>query len=318
MTSAFGTQIGLSNNACNSSLPHALLLAGSLKTARATPLAQALGIPVSALPIDASHSSLGVLLDQVLAGSHVSGVGIAVSDAAEQQLYERVAFESGHEGRVRVWVDRQPHRGPGGTVRDYCDDELPNGSGGGVLVIECSSYCELDFGALIPQIDVSADATVFATRDLRPLGVIHLASRSVDRLPKVGFYDIKQQLLRSIGESGGRVLPLCVDVESWRIQDISSYLSLISHRALLGETMRSARALIDPTSVVQGTTLIARDVVIKADAFICDSAILPSAVVGKGAIIARSVIPPGAHVPAGARVVDQVYATLASATEENE
>ena len=296
----------------------ALLLAGSLRSARSTPIAQALGIPVGALPIDASHCSMSLLVDRLLRERIVSSVAIAVSEPTDRLLYELIAEESGYKDRVHVWADTQPHRGPAGIVRDYCDDQLPSDAtfGNGLLVLECSSYMEIDFARVVSAFDPSADASVVTTRDLRPCGVVHLSHRSIVRIPQVGFYDLKQQLIKAIGDDGGKTLPLCGDFESWRISDLQSYLAVLRRRSALGELMRSPRARIDPTSILQGTVLVARDAVIQAGAFISDSAILPSAVVGDGAVIARSVIPPGTHVPSGARVVDQVFATFLGLNDE--
>ncbi len=294
--------------------PCALVLAGSLRATRATPIASALGIPVSALPIDANHCGLGLLMERLLRDGLVSRVAIALSDTNERVFYERVAEDAGYADRLEVWVDRQSHRGPAGTVRDYCDGmavcEADRASG--VLVIEAGAYTEVDFAQVLEDIDERADATVLATNDLHPCGVIYLPRRTIDRIPRIGFYDLKQQLLKAISESGGRTVALRGDFATWRIADLRGYLAVVSRRQELGEVMISPRARIDPSSLLRGAVLIARDAVVEAGAFLTDSVVLPSAVIGSGAVIARSVIPPGARVPAGARVVDQVYAALDS------
>ncbi|MFM7262103.1 MAG: hypothetical protein ACKO3W_16075, partial [bacterium] len=112
----------------------ALLLAGSLRTSRAAPLAGALGLPVASLPVDARFSVLSWWLDAILRGEVAASISVAVAEEGERAFYERIAIEAGCEKRFGVWIDRNQHRGAGGTVRDHFDDLGAEAQRGGLLV----------------------------------------------------------------------------------------------------------------------------------------------------------------------------------------
>jgi hypothetical protein len=294
--------------------PKVLILAGSVRSARSAPLAQAIGIPVAALPIDASQSLLSGWLRTLSRVTGEARIGIAIAELQTQSFYERVAEESGNAARIDVWVDRNMHRGTGGIVRDYTDDRWSNrmSGAGGLLVIECSTQLDFDCDAFVAGVDASAEATVLASEDMRPCGVIHLSQRAIDRIPAVGYYDLKEQLVPTIVQSSGRVRPVFTGADPSRVGDITSYLSMLESRARNGASMISDDARIDAMSELQGWALVARGADIRSGALVANSAILPGAVVGEGAVVARSVVPPGAYVPPGALVVDRVFASLES------
>ena len=291
-----------------------LVLCGSMRLGRSAPLSQALGLPLAALPIDAQRSQLGGWIRTVSLGPRAPRVGIAIADADEYSFYQRIAEELGHASPIDIWIDHKNHRGAGGIVRDYTDDRWSGrgGSVGGLLVIECSAHVDFDCQALLAGIDASAEATVLAAADGRPCGVMHLSNTAIQRIPPIGYYDLKEQLVPAIVRGGGRVRPFFVSSEPSRLGDLTSYLSLLERRARSGVLMIADDARIDPTSDVTGWALVARGADIRSGALVANSAILPGAVVGEGAVVARSVVPPGAYVPPGALVVDRVFASLES------
>lgn len=294
----------------------ALLLAGSLRTARAAPLAGALGLPVASLPVDARFSVLAWWLDALLRGGVADGVSVAVADETERSFYERIAVEADCDKGFSVWIDRNQHRGAGGTVRDHFDDLAADPILGGMLIAECSTFGDFDLPGFVAAIDPASDATVLAGPDGSPCGVMHLSLRAIRRIPTIGYFDLKEQLLPAIAAAGGRVPVVRSSGAPFRISDRRSYLALVDARRAGGIPMISDAAQIDASAFIEGGSLIGRGAVVKDRAIVSGSVVMPGAVVGAGAVVARSVVPPGARIPAGSRIIDEVFASLASGGRE--
>lgn len=286
---------------------HALLLAGSFRTARAQPLARSLGVPLAALPVDAHRSVLAWWIESLRAMSAVQSVTIAISDAEERAFYERVISDSGLQ--CDIWVDRNEHRGAGGTVRDFADDALGSTSVG-IMVAECSTFGDIELNPLLADPVIAAEAAVLMSRERLPFGVLYLSKRAVERIPTVGYFDLKEQLLPALSRSGGKTVAVQATGTPYRIGTLRGYLDLIKARAESGASMVSQLSTCDHTAEVRGASLISRAAVIGARAVVSDAVVMPGARLGEGAIVARAVIPPGASVPAGARIIDEVFAPL--------
>ena len=306
----------------------ALLLAGSLRTARAAPLAAALGIPTAALPIDGKACVLSWWLCELLQRGLADHVSVAIADEADRIFYERIAAEWGCEQRFSVWVDRAPHRGAGGTVRDYCDDQSQAELERGILVVECSTFGAFELGHFLGAIEPASEATVLATAAGQPCGVMHLTAKAVSRIPTIGYFDLKEQLLPALAAQGGIVPAIQTPIVPHRISDLRSYLALIAGQAQGAASPASSTStatstvsstvssLVSESAEIQGganvapDVLVGRGVQVYAGAVVVGSVLMPGAIVGRDAIVARSVIPPGSRVPAGARVIDEVFASL--------
>ena len=304
----------------------ALLLAGSLRTARAAPLASALGIPTAALPIDGKACVLSWWLCELLQRGLADHVSVAIADEADRIFYERIAAEWGCEQRFSVWVDRAPHRGAGGTVRDYCDDQSQGELERGILVVECSTFGAFELGHFLGAIEPASEATVLATAAGQPCGVMHLTAKAVSRIPTIGYFDLKEQLLPALAAQGGIVPAIQTPIVPHRISDLRSYLALVAGQAQgvaspassteSSTESSTASSLVSESAEIQGganvapDVLVGRGVQVHAGAVVVGSVLMPGAIVGRDAIVARSVIPPGSRVPAGARVIDEVFASL--------
>lgn len=297
----------------------ALLLAGSIRTARAQPLARSLGVPLAALPVDASRTLLTWWIESLKSTGAVTQVSVAISDASERNWYERIIEESGVE--CSVWVDRNEHRGAAGTVRDFFD-ACGAESDTGILIAECSTFGDFGLDTLLPLGATPDDATreqgavphasVLMWTDGRPAGALYLSRASIQQIPTIGYFDVKEQLLPAIAKSGSPATAVLSRAAPHRVGSLQGYLKLMSARADAGVEMISAQASIHPTAVLQGGVLIGKGVEVGAGAVISGSVIMSGARVASGAIVARSVVPPGASVRAGVRVIDQVFASLES------
>jgi len=289
---------------------HALLLAGSLRTARAAPLATALGIPTAALPIDNRACVLSWWLCELLQRGLADHVSVAIADDADRIFYERIAAECGCEQKFSVWVDRAPHRGAGGTVRDYCDDQREGVLERGILVVECSTFGAFDLEHFFAAIDPASEATVLATAAGQPCGVMHLTAKAVSRIPTIGYFDLKEQLLPALAAQGAIVPAIQTSIAPYRISDLRSYLALVAGLGQGGASLVAESSDIDANAKVASDVLVGRSVQVHAGAVVVGSVVMPGAIVGRDAIVARSVVPPGSRVPAGARVIDEVFASL--------
>jgi hypothetical protein len=249
-------------------------------------------------------------LDSLLHGGVACGVSVAVAEESERPFYERIALESGFEERFRVWIDRSQHRGAGGTVRDHFDDLGPEAVADGVLIAECSTFGEFDLSRFLDAIVPEADATVLAGPDGSPCGVMHLTARALGRIPAIGYFDLKEQLLPSIAAAGGLVPVVRSNAAPFRISDRASYLALLESRHACGAAMISSHATVDPSAFIEGASLVARGAVVRERAIVSGSVVMQGAQVGVGAVVARAVVPPGARVPPGAHVIDEVFASL--------
>lgn len=294
----------------------AVLLAGSLRVARAAPLSGALGLPVASLPVDARCSVLAWWLDALLRQRVTDGVSVAVADETERSFYERIAVEADCDKRFGVWIDRNQHRGAGGTVRDHVDDLGVEAIPGGMLIAECSTFGDFDLPGFVAAIDPASDATVLAGPDGSPCGVMHLSLQAIRRIPTIGYFDLKEQLLPAIAAAGGRVPVVRSRGAPFRISDRRSYLALVDARRAGGAPMISDAAHIDPSAIIEGGSLIGRGAVVKERAIVSGSVVMPGAMVGAGAVVARSIVPPGVRIPAGSRIIDEVFASLASGRRE--
>lgn len=295
----------------------ALLLAGSIRTARAQPLARSLGVPLAALPVDASRTLLTWWIESLRSTHAVTRISVAISDASERNWYERIIEESGVE--CTVWVDRNEHRGAAGTVRDFFD-ACGVESDTGILIVECSTFGDFGLDSLLPtranpEFATRAQsgaphASVLLWTDGRPAGALYLSRQALQHIPTIGYFDLKEQLLPAIAKLGSPATAVFSREAPHRVGSLQGYLKLMNARAEAGVEMISPQASIHPTAVLQGGVLIGKGVEVGAGAVISGSVIMPGARVASGAIVARSVIPPGASVRAGVRVIDQVFASL--------
>jgi NDP-sugar pyrophosphorylase family protein len=290
-----------------------LILAGSIRTARVQPLARSLGVPLAALPVDATRTLFSWWIDSLRATRFISRISVAISDASEQVFYERLMEESGVA--CQVWVDRNEHRGAAGTVRDFFDANATE-SDSGLLVAECSTFGDFGLDRLLPEGSPRPHASVLMWTTGQPGGAMYLSKMAVAQIPTIGYFDLKEQLLPAIAKMGHVARAVVAQSAPHRVGNLQGYLKLVETRASLGEVMVSPDASIHRTAVLQGGVLIGRGVEIGAGAVVSGSVVMPGARIAAGAIVARAVVPPGASVQAGARVIDQVYASLDASGRE--
>ena len=297
-----------------------ILLAGQRAAPRAGSLAAEMGVPVAALPLDARVTVVGAWLEALDAANFGGRRILALSTDEDGQFYKGTGLVSAGvaEGSVKAGsalelrTDTAQHRGVAGTVADICAPLMnsPAKLEHGVLVIECSCAPNFDIAGMLRAIPADASIVVGVSSGDIPAGVVWLSREAIERIPSVGFFDLKEQLVTAMVAAGTRVTAHVGCAAFNRIATRESYLAAIEQRLDEGGLATSPDAIIAPDAQVRGATMICRGVRVESGAFVSDAAILPGATIGARATVARSVVPPGAIVPAGALVVDQIYAPL--------
>lgn len=334
-------------SAASSAAMLCVLLAGHRAMRPGVSVAHELGIPVAALPIDAERSLAEAWDDALESAAITTRRLLALTHASERRYFERSRVApSGGDAMVReaalpsvsdrlvLAVDRAEHRGAAGTVADLADAEIEAGRScdAGALVLEASAWPGFDLRGFVgavqafraecdaatplavvgaaPADDVAGDGA----DELRPAGVFYLSSAALRLVPRVGYFDLKEQLLAAILGAGGRVRSWIGARRFSRVVGRESYLEAIRLRLETGARSRAGDVVLEPGAELRGSTVACRAVAVGARALVVDSALLPGARIGAGAIVARSVVPPGAFVPDGAFVVDQVFASFVGST----
>lgn len=321
-----------------------VVLAGQRSMRPGLSVAQDVGIPLAALPID-GECSLAEAWSRAITASGMAGPRqLAISDRGDERYFVRSGQPSGQDrdgGALVPVVDRAEHRGAAGTVGDLWSraresETLAAGrtgqsavgaAAGGVLVIECSSAPCFDlsgFRAFVeaqltvadrpPWAVVGAAPSVAGGGERSPAGVFYLTERALRLIPHIGYFDLKEQLLAAITGAGGSVACWTGAPRFARIVGRASYLDAIRLRLDLGGVARAEDASLESGAMTRGASIVCRGAQVRERALVEDSAILPGAIVGKRAIVARSVVPPGAVVPDGALVVDQTFAAFSTAS----
>ena len=295
----------------------AIILAGRGTTTRTVALSTALGLPVAALPINAERNLVECWIKRMAEGGFRGHVVLAISSESERAFYASIVAPSGVTIQVRV--DSSGHRGAGGTTGDaWCElaDTLDGAArAAGAVVVEASNIPLFDFTGFFAAIDLRDGALIGASADAAPAGIAWLSPDALARVPRIGYFDLKEQLVAAVVASGLRVRASLGAPESCRISDRVSYLRAVAAMQAGGASVRNADACVEPGAVVRGQSLLCRGAVVERGALVVDSIVLPGARVCADAVVARSIVPPGSHVPCGYLVVDEIFGALGLASK---
>ena len=221
--------------------------------------------------------------------------------ASTSNVSSRVSTES-------LWnlqVETRAHRGTAGSIADWClARKLDRRNAEWILLIEGSASPAVDLSPFLPNIrgNCEFDAILGVSELDRHCGCMLVRRSSFERVPTLGFFDLKEQLLPVIRESGGRIGAEVIAERAVRISDQLSWLQTLA-------LWRSTRRGRDPESPFASSDLKESLVMPSATvegAEIIHSIILDGAVIEPGAVIARSVVAPGVRVSANTIVSDVV------------
>lgn len=271
-----------------------VLLAGGLTP---SPLARTAGRSVLDLWVSAGQSVLARWVT-LLAEAGVS------RGAPARVIHSREVPTPSPVAGVEVHTERDGYRGPAGAVADATADL---GADELVMVIEAHRYhaCPLSEGLGQAQVQ-GADLVITCNADHSPGGVYLIRRSVLERVPKAGYLDLKEQLIERAVEAAHRV----EHAEYRRVCSvpIRSRRELLA-AAALAQDIAGERGASGDGRVLTGqrwSSVVAPDARVGEGATVVESIVMPGARIGEGALVARCVVCPGASVGEGETVLDRV------------
>lgn len=255
-----------------------------------------MSIPVSLLPLGDGTTSAGRITSGLLGDDPVCGrpMGRLLVPKLTSACSALIA-EAGVQ--LEPSADPAEYRGTAGVLRDHLPDRM-SPEDRIFVVYSTEVFCPGALKSLALEM-ASCQADVVLARDTqnRPIGVMLVGVRCLERVPRVGYVDFREQLLPELArELEVRVVTSRDAVHEppvpW-LYDKETYLRAV-------ESRRSPL----PTSGWE--PLIGGEAAIGSGAEVQSSVVLGRAKIGKDAVVARSVIDNGAVVGAGEVVVDEV------------
>ena len=124
----------------------------------------------------------------------------------------------------------------------------------------------------------------------------------MERVPKVGYYDLKEQLIPALAQAGHAIRPVSLMPRHIRMGDLEGWLAAI--RFMGGGVHPDAQVATDVR--MEGTVCVLKQASIEPGASIRDSMIMEGACVESEAVVARSVVGPGMKIKKGNRIIDGI------------
>lgn len=285
------------------------MLAGTIKP---PPLQQEVGLPVAAMPLTTGETLFTRWLSVLSALKSVRGVRVVVnSDRDARLLTASIDPARGGVGAPisaqanvlppnEVLMEQSSWRGTAGLMRDMAGEIADREHL--IVLIEVSMLPPNSLDPILSSLASGVEGVVGSSRDRIPNGVCAFRGGVLLHIPRVGYFDVKEQLLPRLHENGLRVRPALFDERSFRIRDRRTYLEAVHaiNAPLPSRAAGGAR--------FEGVCLIDPFAVISEGAIVHDSVVMQGAVVEPEAIVTKSVIGPGARVEGGRRVVREVIA----------
>lgn len=282
-----------------------VLLGGSV---RPSDLSRRIGRPLFQLPIDGKTTILRHWQRQAALLAEVTGLDrLPIKLVVDKSQSIPPPLAHGDRAPIDVMLDTASYRGTGGVLsdmaRDLDDDDLLLVGTAGQVLLE-------PLAPLAAQLAESEGvAALVGDADGTPSGLMVIACRALRDVRRVGFVDLKEQVLPSLAHLGVvravvRDSPVGVPVRT-----LDGYLDALRrfhgspHDAdPFAEGIRSTFAVVeDGARVHEGATLH-------------DAVVLEGSEVQQGGAVVRSVVCPGGVVGPGDIVVDSALAQPAAST----
>ena len=280
-----------------------LMLAGALHP---SPLRRQLGMPPLCLPLGDGQTLLTAWLDTLRDGVAGADIQIAVNTKQDAEAIRSLVEIAGIEGAPRVVREPASWRGTGGIIRDLC----PDGSGRALLVVEANCLPPASLQSLVGTLDDQTQGVVGTTADDEPTGLYLFEPATLEVIPRIGYFDLKEQLLPALNTSGSRIRAVRVTDRVFRLRDRSSYLQAVrafaEWRGSTDEFRVSPQATVAASARIFGDSIIEAEVIVEADAVVHDSVLLSGATVERGAVVSRSIVGRGVRIPAAGSILDLV------------
>jgi NDP-sugar pyrophosphorylase family protein len=262
----------------------------------------------------------GLLLDHCLDALRVAGVRrvVIASNGSTAKLTEHLASATPPDLHIELNEDHRP-RGSAGSLADAARKFA---DGKPILLVSAASFLSgLDLGEFVAQ-SLASDAVLTvgyvpdASQDVLP-GVYFVKPAALAKAKRVGYQDLKEQLIPSLRREGLRVaaLPLSgvarpVLTKDHCLQGLLGHIRASATRARLRHLgyVESApdvwvheSAEVDATARLLGPSVIGPNVRIMADAVISGPVVLEhDVIVERDAIVDHSILFAGSRVAAGA------------------
>lgn len=279
-----------------------ILLGGGV---RQKPLTKASQRSVLSLPLGQGRSLLDAWRVHTLVLARHSGrdwlpVRLVVDRSTPSPTLQPEDLESG----MSVELDPLELRGTGGVLRDLCADYGPDDYV--VLVTAAQLMLEPLSDLVVELARTGGDVALVAHDDGTPSSLMLVRCGCLERIPKVGFVDMKEQAIPLIAQEHRAMVVRRERSIGLPIRNLQEYVtalrwSLAGHGACgagagsaFAELWRSAGAIVEEGAAVH------------ASAKLHDSVVLAGGRVQANAILVRSLVCPGATVPRGRTVVDQI------------
>lgn len=297
----------------------AILLAGGL---RASPLGRKLGIPALCLPLGGGHTLLSDWLDALSKAGDCHAVRIVVSDEDDAKAIDKTLGEVNRPDLpgmdVRVTLEPARWRGTGGTIRDVVE-QMERGEV--VLLVEASCLPPTQLNLLLESLE--GHMAMVGVGGSEPAGVYVLKREAFDLVPRVGFFDIKEQLFPALYKQGSSVGAIKLADHAIRLRTRGGYLQAVAarHYPHVEAAVRlhdRVTCKIAPSARIEGVSLIGKGAVIEEGALVRDSVVLEGVVIGRGAVVTRSVIGVDVEIGAGRFITDAIEPSRSSAWKGHE
>ncbi|TVQ58849.1 MAG: hypothetical protein EA379_12505 [Phycisphaerales bacterium] len=263
-----------------------VVLGGGLQS---SPLQSLCHISVLDLPITPGVSVLDHVLGRVeeahAAASRSLPVRVVYGDPVPRP--SKPAARQGLE--IEIVREANRWRGPAGVLLDVCD-HLP--SDANILVIEGARWYGAPIGPLVEaHAQRGAEVTIAQAADRSPAGVYVIRRSSLDPTPRLGFMDLKEQLLGRLLAEGRRIVVHTLATPgTMPLRSLEGYLR--AGRVASGSS--GEWSVLDP------------DCEVGEGAVVVSSVIMRGARIEPGAVVARSIVLEGAVIQSGAETVDSV------------
>lgn len=276
-----------------------VLLAGGL---RHSLLRRQTNCAIGTLPVNEHMTLLDSWLDRFGAEQRIERILIVTSDEEDQRNLAIVANEASLQKEVEVIVEPEPHRGTGGALYDVLLGKPWN-----LIVLgEVSAVPPANISPVIDAVELGDSVLAVGVSELhRPVGLFAMLSMALEHVPKVGYFDFKEQLVSSISDKGYVVRPIELMPRHLRVADLQGWLNAI--RSFGGGVHPEAN--VSAESRIEGNVCIMKNATVHDGAAIRDSLVMSGAIVNRDAVVARSVVGPGMCIQEGHRIIDGILMT---------
>lgn len=273
-----------------------VLLAGGL---RHSLLRRQTGQPIGTLPVNEYSTLLGSWLERLGTDRRIEHVLIVTSDEEDRSRLEEVASEVTDTNEVEVIVEPDPHRGTGGALHDVLLRQAWN-----LIVLgEVSAVPPANISPVIDAVELGDAVMAVGISELkRPIGIYAMLRMALEHVPRVGYFDLKEQLVSGLANAGHVVRPIELMPRHLRVAELQGWLQAI--RAFKGGV--HPKADVSAETRLEGTTCIMKNATVQSGAAIRDSLIMEGAIIEENAVVARSVVGPGMRIAQGHRIIDGI------------